>query len=106
MNKVYVEFFSLTDLLKDYTRIEDIKRLLTKLNNPTYNKECERHPMAKHGWFTTFNIDPVLKAIQSMIVILNKEQSVSDCYKQLQVEWSWAFNEISKSSIKKLNNSH
>lgn len=94
MNKFYLEFFELESYIKNNINKDILTKKLIKLNNPTYyNSFIFKNPIERYG-FKGKCINPVLLAINNMLKILNSEKE--DISKNLQIEYSWAFNNYSR----------
>lgn len=95
MNKFYLEFFEIQNLIKNNLNKESLTKQLIKLNNPTYySKYTYKHPIERYG-FSGRLINPVLVSINNMLKILNSDSKDSDMLIALQKEYSWAFNNYS-----------
>jgi hypothetical protein len=91
-----IEFFSISTLLKDVENKEQLRKILIKLNNPTYySRFIEAHPMHKFGYYTKKTINPIIIAINSMLNILKTEPYEQPQLELLQKEYAWAFNACS-----------
>lgn len=96
MNQYYIEFFELIPMLQNTTNstIQQIQKILLKLNNPTYyNRFIITNPINKFGFNSTIIKNPVLLAIRNMLFIISS--NTKDIIKKLQIEISWAFNNYS-----------
>ncbi len=96
-NDFEIEFFEIVHNLKSpFTEdnISIIKKTLLKLNNPTYyRKFAVAHPATEYGYYSNSVINPILKCISSMITILKSDADLAVKQKEMQKEYSWAFNE-------------
>lgn len=93
LSKFDIEFFEITNLLKNNINKEVILKKLLKLNNPNYyNKFTFKNPQNKLGYPNSKVNNPILVAINNMIQILKKDYPKDD----LQKEISWAYHKYSK----------
>lgn len=90
-----IEFFETASLLKQpltTDSIQTLKKILLKLNNPTYyRKYTSSHPAYQYGYYQNKVLNPILKAVSSMLAILKEENSFTLAL--LQREYSWAFHQ-------------
>lgn len=96
MNTFDLQFFELATVLKQpltEQSILSIRKILLKLNNPTYySRYVTTHPASSFGFYKNRNINPVLLAISNMLNIIKNSESYNKKLIELQKEYSWAFN--------------
>jgi len=89
-----IEFFELAHTLKQpltTESVQSLKKTLLKLNNPTYyRKHTSTHPGAQYGYYQNTVLNPVLRAISSMIALL--KEPTEHTQSALQQEYAWAFH--------------
>lgn len=90
-----IEFFELAHSLKQPLTAESmqaLKKTLLKLNNPTYyRKYTSSHPATQHGYYQNTVLNPVLKAVSSMLAALKEPNEYTQ--RTLQQEYAWAFHQ-------------
>jgi hypothetical protein len=96
INSFDLQFFELVSLLKTPLSEEtslNIRKILLKLNNPTYySKYVNNHPANCFGYYRNNKINPILIAVNNIIDILKNVDSSEKKLVAIQKEYSWAFN--------------
>lgn len=99
INAFDLQFFEIATLIRTPLTEESskaIRQLLLKLKNPTYySKYTAKHPANSFGYYKNSNINPVLVAITNMLYALKEGNTDEEKLKNLQKEYSWAFNNYS-----------
>jgi hypothetical protein len=89
-----IEFFEITTELKNkVVNKTKILKTLLKLNNPTYySKYIFKNPIEKHGYSSKIVKNPILLAIQNMLISIKSNKPDDIIIKELQTEVAWAYN--------------
>jgi len=96
INSFDLQFFEFVELLKTPLSEDsslNIRKILLKLNNPTYySKYVSNHPANCFGYYKNSKINPILIAVNNMIDILKNTNSNEEKLVAMQKEYAWAFN--------------